>query len=146
MIPVATMAADKGIKPPHLTPSKVDHAKERERNKLFTPWMNGTDFKIEYAKHGNVGEKLLYFECDGAKDQWRGIFVARAQQENPYFYAVFGEKKAAEVIGEYMALGYKPSFIVPSKGYWCFTLSKGPGSETEPEALAKIGIGAPVVK
>lgn len=139
-------AADKKIKLPAITPSKVDRSKNKEREKLFGAWMSSGDFKLEVASRAAKREKLLYFECEGAKDQWRGIFVPQVGQENPYFMAVFGEKSAAQRIAEYAALGFTPRFIVVNKNYWCFTLSQGTGTESETGELANLGISAPVVK
>lgn len=141
-----TVAADAKAKLVTIKESKVDRTKGKEREKLFGEWMNGSEFKVEVAKRIAKGEKLLYFECEGAKDQWRGIFVPRVRQESPYFMAVFGEDEAVKLVSEYVALGYTPRFVLVDKNYWCFTLSKGFGTETEAEELEKLGIGAPVVK
>lgn len=139
-------AADTKAKPLTIKESKVDRTKGKEREKLFGEWMNTSEFKVEVAKRMSTGEKLLYFECEGARDQWRGIFVPRVRQESPYFMAVFGEDEAVKMVSEYVALGYMPRFVVVNKNYWCFTLSKGFGTETEADELEKLGIGAPVVK
>ena len=131
---------------PRVKPSKVDRSLGKEREAKFGKWMKSGDFKLEVATRMTKGEKLLYFECEGVKDEWRGIFVRRTAQESPYFMAVYGEEAAAQRIAEYAALGYEPRFVVVNKNYWCFTLSKGPGTETEAADLAKLGIGAPEVK
>jgi hypothetical protein len=139
-------AADAKTKLLTIKPSKVDRTKNKDREKLFGGWMSMSDFKVEVAKRITKGEKLLYFECEGGKDQWRGIFVPRLSQESPYFMAVPGEKEAVKLISEYVALGYTPRFVVVNKNFWCFTLSKGFGTQTEAEDLANLGIGPPGIK
>ena len=136
--------ADK--KPIRFTASKVDSSKSRDREKLFTKWMNQGDFKLELAIRQTNGEKLLYFECEGAKDEWRGIFVPRVDRETNYAFALPGEKEAALRIGQYIELGYTPTFIVPRKNFYCVILAKGPGFGSEPAALQGLGIGAPTIK
>jgi hypothetical protein len=140
------VAEGKDEKLPRIKPSKVDRGKSKEREKLFGKWMSGTDFKVEMATRRSKGEKVLYFECEGAKDEWRGIFVPAVAQEAPYVMAVPGEEAATKTIAGYIALGYQPQFVVDNKNFWCFTLSKGEGLGSEAAELAKLGISAPEVK
>jgi hypothetical protein len=140
------VAEGKEEKLPRIKPSKVDLTKSKDREKLFGKWMSGTDFKVEMATRRTKNEKVLYFECEGAKDKWRGIFVPSVAQEAPYVMAQFGEKDATKTIAGYMALGYQPQFVVNNKNYWCFTLSKGAETGSEAAELAKLGISAPEVK
>lgn len=143
---IATSALQAADKPISFTPSKVNASKNREREKLFTSWMKMAAWRLEIATRQAKGEKVLYFECVGIKDEWRGIFVPRVGQETQYVLAISGEKDAALRIAEFLLLGFKPTFIVPRGNYYSFILSKGAGSETEPEALEAIGIGPPVIK
>lgn len=129
-----------------VTLSKVEAAKGRMREKLFTDWMTEPQLQEAVAKGKAGRQQVLFFEYNGPRDKWRAILTDKVVFRDFSWWALFGEPAIEAKLNEEMKQGRKPAFIARNGNYFSM-LTVGPDDyPTARKELAELGIGEPKVK
>lgn len=129
-----------------VTLSKVEAAKGRMREKLFTDWMTEPQLQQAIAKGKAGKQQVLFFEYNGPRDKWRAIITDKFSLRDFSWWALFGEPAIEAKLNEEMKEGRRPAFIARNGNYFSM-LTVGPSEyETARKELAELGVGEPKVK
>ncbi len=128
-------------------PSKVDAAKRKEREKLFSKWMTNQDILVHEEQMWKQGQSLIYFEYDSARNLWRTISTSKIQLNGQYSWWGFVDEKEMETkLNNEIKLGRQPAFIVRDNGaYALFFISPEDMAAVRKE-LTVLGVGEPKLK
>jgi hypothetical protein len=136
-------ASNKAVK---VKPSKVNSAKGREREKLFTDWLPQNDLvKLNDDKEKN-NEQMIYFEYHEGKRKFRAIHSKAIKLRGWWWNTLYGEKEMEEEVNLYRSRGFEPAFVVLERNFYQILFVK-PDQLAETQKLLKdIGIEPPTLK
>jgi hypothetical protein len=129
-------------------PSKVEAAKGKEREKLFSPWMSSESMRSFVDDKRTKGEQIVFFEYNNTNGQSRGIFVSKLKLSGPYSrYSFTSEAAMEEKLNNEMKAGLQPAFISRnlSGAYSMLFVSPGDLVSVRTE-LKALGVGEPRLK
>lgn len=129
-----------------VTLSKIEAAKGRVREKLFTDWMTEADLKAYQTKVKAGKQQLLFVEYNGPRDKWRGIFTDKIVFRDFSWWSFYGEKGIEDKLNEEIKEGRRPVFIARNGNYFSMILVGPSEFEAARKALAELGIGEPKLK
>lgn len=126
-------------------PSKVEAAKGREREKLFTPWMSYDALRTQVDEKRGKGEQIIYFEYNSATSEARAIYVSKLKLSGPYSrWFMTTEQAMEEKLNSEMKGGLQPAFVVRNISGAYTMLFVSPGDMQAVRAqLKELGIGEP---
>ena len=128
-------------------PSKVSSAKAKEREKLLSPWMGGTEFDKHLGDMEKQNKQLIYFEYDGAKDLWRGITTSAVRFDSGYTYwTMISELEAAKKLNDELKEGHVPAFICRDGNTYTMLFVHPDHLAAARKELEALGIGEPKIK
>lgn len=126
--------------------SKVEAAKGRMREKLFTDWMTLTALQ-EYTAQNKAGKRqILFFEYSGPRDKWRAILTDKVVFNDYSWWALSGQSAIEAKLDEELKEGRHPAFVTQN-GIFYAMLTVSPDDFTAArKELAELGIGEPKLK
>ena len=128
-------------------PSKVESAKRKEREKLFTDWMTLQDLHVKEEEMWKKGAQIIYFEYDSGRTQWRAIYSTTLKLKGQYtWYASVNEGDAETKLNNEIKLGRQPAFIVRDNGSYAMLFITPEDTDAVRKELAALGIGEPKLK
>lgn len=128
-------------------PSKVEAAKGKEREKLFSPWMTSEAMRSFVDDKRTKGEQIVFFEYNNTNGQSRGIF-GKLKLNGPYSrYSFTNEAIMEEKLNNEIKAGLQPAFISRNLSGAYSMLFVSPADMTAVRAeLTKLGVGEPRLK
>lgn len=136
-------AADKPLK---VKVSKVSSAKSREREKLFTDWMDQNDLVKLNDEKEKSGEQMVYFEYHEGKRQFRAIHSKAIRFNGWWWNTIYSEKAMEDEVKLNKSRGYEPLFIVLEGNYYRMLFVKPEQLSAAQAILKELGIEPPVIK
>ncbi|MDB6003919.1 MAG: hypothetical protein JWR15_906 [Prosthecobacter sp.] len=128
-------------------PSKIEAAKRKDREKLFTPWMNVQALRANQAQMREKGQQILFFEYDSGRIEWRAIYSSTLKLRNPYsWWASIEESDFEARLNTELKLGRQPAFIVRDNGSFAMLFVSPDDMATVRKELTALGIGEPKLK
>lgn len=128
-------------------PSKVESSKGKEREKLFSKWMSGQDAVVLNEQMYKKGQQLVYFEYNGATNQWRTLHSSKIQLKGRYSWRAFIDEKEMEVeLNNEVKLGRQPAFIVRDNGAYATMFVSPEDLDTVRSELKTLGVSEPKLK
>ncbi|OYW29346.1 MAG: hypothetical protein B7Z47_04900, partial [Chthoniobacter sp. 12-60-6] len=97
--------------------SKVEAAKRKEREKLFTPWMDIRALRAHQDQMRQKGQQILFFEYNSGSGEWRAIYSSTLKLTKQYsWWASIEEGEFEAKLNSEIKLGRQPAFIVRDNG------------------------------
>jgi hypothetical protein len=128
-------------------PSKIEAAKRKEREKLFTPWMTIQALRANQQQMWQKGQQILFFEYDLGRTEWRAIYSSTLKLNNGYsWWASVEEGEFEERLNSELKLGRQPAFIVRDNGSFAMLCVSPEDMAAVRKELITLGIGEPKLK
>ena len=128
-------------------PSKIEAAKRKEREKLFTPWMTIQALRANQQQMWQKGQQILFFEYDLGRTEWRAIYSSTLKLNNGYsWWASVEEGEFEERLNSELKLGRQPAFIVRDNGSFAMLCVAPEDMAAVRKELITLGIGEPKLK
>ena len=130
------------------SPSKVESSKNKEREKLFTPWMPFQKLHLKEDEMRAKGQQIIYFEYDSERGQSRAIFLSNLKLNGPVtHYSFSSEDSMQEMLNSQIKSGLQPAFVVRhSSGAYTMLFVTPQDIDAVRKELAVLGIGEPKLK
>jgi hypothetical protein len=129
-----------------VSPSKVEAAKGRLREKTATDWLTEADLKKLNEEKRAKNEQIIFFEYHLGRDKWRGIYTDKVLLRGFSWWIYYGANEMEAKVNEEVAAGRQAAFIARSGNYYSMLFVT---PEQYPEArkiLDELGIGEPKLK
>jgi hypothetical protein len=127
--------------------SKVEAAKRKEREKLFSDWMSLQDLHVKEEEMWKKGQQIIYFEYDSGRAQWRAIYTSTVKLNGPYtWWASTNEGETESKLNNEIKLGRQPAFIVRDNGSYAMLCITPEDMAAVRKELTVLGIGEPKLK
>lgn len=128
-------------------PSKVESSKGKEREKLFTKWMNADEAVKHNDEMWQQGQQLIYFEYDAERNQWRILLTKKMKLQGQYSWWGFVDEKVMEdKLNAELKRGLQPAFVVRDKGGYAMMFVSPADVAAVRAELKTLGIGEPRLK
>jgi hypothetical protein len=128
-------------------PSKVESSKGKEREKLFSKWMTSQDAVVLNEQMYQKGQQLVYFEYNGATNQWRTLHSSKIQFKGRYSWRAFIDEKEMEAeLNNEVKLGRQPAFIVRDNGAYAMMFVSPEDLDAVRAELKTLGVSEPKLK
>ncbi len=129
-------------------PSKVEAAKGKEREKLFTPWMTSEAFFAQTVEKQRKGEQLIYFEYNSSTAQSRAIFSSKLKLNGTFtHWTLTSDQAMEEKLNSEIKGGFQPVFVVRNiSGAYTLMFVSPQDLDAVRKELAQLGIGEPRLK
>lgn len=128
-------------------PSKIEAAKRKEREKLFTPWMKVQALRAHQGQMRQKGQQILFFEYDNGRDEWRAIYSSTLKLNKQYsWWASIEESDFEAKLNSELKLGRQPAFIVRENGSFAMLFIAPEDAPAMRKELTALGIGEPKLK
>ncbi len=127
--------------------SKIEAAKRKEREKLFTPWMNIQALRATQGQMRHKGQQILFFEYDSGRDEWRAIYSSTLKLSKQYsWWASVDEADFEAKLNSELKAGRQPAFIVRENGAFAMLFISPEDMPAVRKELTTLGIGEPKLK
>lgn len=140
---LAIAEADTPKKVHIVTLSKVEAAKGREREKLFSDWLAEPALKT-FINQGK--SQVLFFEYNGPRDKWRAITTDKVKFKQFSWWSFYGESGIEGKLNEEMQRGLKPAFISRNGNYYALLMVSADDFEAARKELSALGVGEPKLR
>jgi hypothetical protein len=128
-------------------PSKIEAAKRKEREKLFTDWMTLQDLHVKEEEMWKKGAQIIYFEYDSGRIQWRAIYSSTLKLNGQYtWWASTNEGETETKLNNEIKLGRQPAFLVRDNGSYAMLCITPEDMAAVRKELTALGIGEPKLK
>lgn len=128
-------------------PSKIEAAKRKEREKLFTPWMTVQALRANQKQMWEKGQQILFFEYDSGRAEWRAIYSSTLKLKNQFsWWASVEESDFEQKLNSELKLGRQPAFIARDNGSFAMMFVSPEDMDAVRKELTALGIGEPKLK
>ncbi|MDB6117742.1 MAG: hypothetical protein JWO08_1523 [Verrucomicrobiaceae bacterium] len=129
-----------------VSPSKVDAAKLRVRDKAASEWMTEPDLKKNNEAMAAENKQLVYFEYHVGKDKWRAIYSDKIKFSGFSWWVFYGGNEMEAKVNVEMSKGLEPAFVVRSGNSYAMLFVRPEQMEDIKKILDEYGVGQPRLK